>query len=99
MELRRAPVSTTVTRYYVSAHLGPTSRLMLVRPSDGLIVTSWSTSETPCVISGEWVSPFPDLEALVAGEELGSVTVTPTLRAATVVPPAIDRRTQPPLAS
>ena len=38
-------------------------------------------------------------EALIAGEEISSVAVAPTLRATTVVPPAIDRRTHPPLAS
>jgi hypothetical protein len=70
MNLRRLHVSDTVTRYRISAHLGPHSQLLLVRPDDSLIITGWSSGTAPRQIDGEWVSPYPDLEAVVQGIEL-----------------------------
>jgi hypothetical protein len=70
MELRRQHVSDTVTRYRVSANLGPDSQVLLIRPGDRLIITGWRSGSSARRIDGEWVSPYPDLEAVVRGTEL-----------------------------
>jgi hypothetical protein len=70
MNLMRVRVSDTVTRYLVTAHLGPQSQLLLVRPDDGLIITGWRSRSEPVHIAGEWVSPYADLIAVVRGEDL-----------------------------
>jgi hypothetical protein len=74
MELRRVRCSDTVTRYYVSALLGTNSVLMLVQPQDGTIVATWRSDSTECLLRGEWISPYPDLEALVEGIDLDPAT-------------------------
>ena len=72
MDFRRLHVSDTVTRYRVSAHLGPHSQLLLVRPDDLLIITGWSSGTTARHVDGEWISPYPDLDAVVQGVEFDS---------------------------
>ena len=77
MDLRRLHVSDTVTRYRVSARLGPHSQLLLIRPQDRLIITGWRSGGEPRHIDGEWISPYADLEAVVQGTELHSETPRP----------------------
>jgi hypothetical protein len=77
MELRRQHVSNTVTRYRVSAHLGPESQLLLIRPGDRLIITGWRSGASDRRIDGEWVSPYSDLEAVVRGTEVGVEATRP----------------------
>jgi hypothetical protein len=67
MDLRTVRVSDTVTRYFVEANLDPGSRVLLVRPSDGVIITGWCTPRGSTEIKGEWISPYPDLIAAVRG--------------------------------
>jgi hypothetical protein len=69
MELRRVAVSPHVTRYFVSARLGPRSRLHLIT-TDGTIVASWKTWAESEHVHGEWVSPHPDLAAVVDGLDI-----------------------------
>jgi hypothetical protein len=70
MNLERIAVSDTVTRYLVTAHLGPDSDVLLVRPDDGQIIAGWSSTAEPSRILGEWVSPYDDLVGVVRGTDL-----------------------------
>ena len=45
--------------------LEPGARLLLVRPSDELIIAAWHAGPHGRCLAAEWVSPFPDLEAVV----------------------------------
>ena len=53
----------------MSARLGPRSRLLLIT-TDGTIVACWRTLAEPEHVHGEWVSPYPDLVAVVDGLEM-----------------------------
>jgi len=68
--MRRVRISETVTRYFVSGHLGPRSRLLLVKPGEGLVVAAWRTGDAAEVVDGEWVSPYDDLEVVIDGVDL-----------------------------
>ncbi|MCU1500733.1 MAG: hypothetical protein JWM12_87 [Ilumatobacteraceae bacterium] len=70
MDLRTERVSETVTRYLVHANVGPDSRVLLVRPDDGAIITGWRPGPDSTTVEGQWVSPFGDLAAVVVGVDL-----------------------------
>jgi hypothetical protein len=70
MHLQRERVSDSVSRYLVTAHLGPRSCLMLVDPSDGAVAASWRTDERTEIVRGEWISTCAELVGLVDGLDL-----------------------------
>jgi hypothetical protein len=65
MELRRARLSDTVTRYFVSGRVGPRWRVLIVRPDDRGISAVWRTGDHGDHLDAEWVSSHPDLEAWI----------------------------------
>ncbi|MCU1503934.1 MAG: hypothetical protein JWM12_3288 [Ilumatobacteraceae bacterium] len=69
MRLLTTSQGPTLTRYWLTVHLGPYSRAMLVDPADGTIVTAWTTGEHSDLIHGVWLSPIADLVGEVEGFE------------------------------
>ena len=70
MELACEAFTPMVVRYWIVAHLGPWSRLLLVDPKDGTVVASWRTEDRDEVVRGVWISPRRDLAGVVEGIEL-----------------------------
>ncbi|MEO5900478.1 MAG: hypothetical protein ABIR68_10155 [Ilumatobacteraceae bacterium] len=67
MRLTCAPQSPTLTRYWISAHLGPRTRLILAHPETGEIMASWMSGLDSEVVRGVWLSTIPDLVGMVDG--------------------------------
>lgn len=68
MRLTSTPVSPTVTRYEVEAHLGPHSTVYLV-DTDHCIVASWRNGPEPEHRYGVSISPDDDLTGELRGTE------------------------------
>lgn len=67
MRLTCAPQSPTFTRYWISAHLGPQSQLILAHPDTGEIMASWMSGIDSEIVRGVWLSSVPGLVGMVDG--------------------------------
>jgi hypothetical protein len=77
MNVARSAVSATVTRYRVTARLGPNSDVLLVRPEDGSIMTRWRSTGDSCSVVGEWISSYDNLIGVVRGIEVDQAVAQP----------------------